>query len=228
MPTLEIDRQTKTLLALRGLVKRWAGGRAPVLDGLDLSLEPGTTAHVFGPNGVGKTTFLRVAAGLILAEQGTVSLDGLCPERDGRGYQRRLGFLSAGNTGLYARLTAHQHLDYSARLALVRRARRQSLIQRSLERFDLWSLSARRLDRMSMGERQRVRLAMAFLHEPDVLLLDEPQTSLDDLGLEILASALEATRESGGSAVCCSATADTGRLAFDDRYLLEAGRLVSA
>lgn len=228
MPTLETNRQIEPLLALRGLVKHWGADRAPVLDGLELSLEPGTTAHVFGPNGVGKTTFLRVAAGLILAERGTVSLGGLSPDTATRLYQRRIGFLSAGNTGLYARLSAQQHLDFSARLALVGRAARPGLIQRSLERFDLYPLRTRRLDRISMGERQRVRLAMAFLHEPDVLLLDEPQTSLDDVGLQILASALDGTRDAGGAAICCSATSETGELGFDSRYLLTGGRLVAA
>ncbi len=105
------------LLVLNAIHKRW--GKLSVLEGVDLSVPRGSLVSVCGANGTGKTTLLRIAAGLIHPESGTVALDGLHPERDRRAYLARLGFLSAGDRSLYARLSARRHLDLCARLALM-------------------------------------------------------------------------------------------------------------
>src|SRR5436190_7192108 len=90
------------LLALRGITKAWAG--RTVLDDLDLRLEAGTVSWLAGANGAGKTTLLRIAAGMIDPDEGTVELCGLGPRRHRRRFRRRLGFLSAGDRGVYGRL----------------------------------------------------------------------------------------------------------------------------
>jgi ABC-2 type transport system ATP-binding protein len=189
-------------LALHGIVKRWPG--APrLLEEVDLILEPGTALAVVGRNGTGKTTLLRVAAGLIAPDEGSVRVCGLDSEHDRSEFQRRAGFVSAGNTGLYARLNGRHHLEMWARLALLPRARRATAIERVVERFALGELLDRRVDRMSMGQRQRLRLALAFLHEPSVVLLDEPGASLDDDGLAILGGAVDELKAGGGAALVC-------------------------
>lgn len=189
-------------LAMTGIVKRWP--RVPVvLEGVDLTLEPGTAIAVVGRNGTGKTTLLRIAAGLIMPEQGAVRLEGLDPERDRTEFQRRLGFGSAGNSGLYARLKTEHHLDMWAKLALLPKARRTEAIERVRDQFELEPLWGRRVDRISMGQRQRLRLALAFLHDPTVVLLDEPTTSLDDEGIALLGRAIESLKARGGGALVC-------------------------
>ena len=110
------------ILVARGIAKRW-GKRPPVLDSVDLELHPGVVVGLVGQNGAGKTTLLRVMAGLIDADSGDVRLEGLSPKKDRREYQKRIGFASAGQGGLYARLSVRNHLDYWARLALLRRGR---------------------------------------------------------------------------------------------------------
>src|SRR3954463_6218107 len=80
-------------LAMRGIVKRWKGAPAPVLAGVDLDLEPGRLVAVSGRNGTGKTTLLRIAAGLIAPDSGVVSVAGFDPERERREFQRRVGFV---------------------------------------------------------------------------------------------------------------------------------------
>lgn len=120
-------------LAVRAVSKSWDRGRQRVLDAVDLVLEPGMLTSLVGSNGAGKTTFLRIVAGLIAPDSGTVTVDGLQPERDRREYQRRIGFLSAGQTGLYARFTVIQHLRYWARIAFVDRGRRAAAVERSLD-----------------------------------------------------------------------------------------------
>jgi|Tabmets5t2r1_1033131.scaffolds.fasta_scaffold01988_4 ABC-2 type transport system ATP-binding protein len=210
-------------LGVWGVRKRW--GDQIVLDGVDLRIDPGTAIHVSGRNGTGKTTLLRIAVGLIHADSGSVELDGLDPVRDRRAYQSRLGFLSAGDRGLYARVSVRDHLRLWARLALLPRSRTGEVIDRALDAFDLRELAARRVERLSMGQRQRVRLAGVFLHDPSIVLLDEPRTSLDGDGIRLLTSLLEDFRSGGGAIVWSSPTGERAELDFDVSYTLEEGRL---
>jgi ABC-2 type transport system ATP-binding protein len=213
-------------LELRGVSRSY--GAQPVLSGAELVVPAGAVAWLGGPNGAGKTTLLRVAAGLILPDAGEVRLFGLDPERDRHAYQRRLGVLSAGDRGLYARLTVVQNLEFSAGLALIRGGRVAASIERALTRFDLGELAGRRVDRLSTGQRQRVRLATALLHDPDVLLLDEPHASLDDRGLALLEAALDELAGREGAALWCSPTMDTARLRADLRWRIDGGAVVPA
>jgi ABC-2 type transport system ATP-binding protein len=211
-------------LVLRDVERRW--GRRPVLKGASLRLSAGSVTWLGGPNGAGKTTLLRVAAGLILPHSGSLSLCGLDPERDRRAYQRHLGYLSAGDRGLYARLTVAANLEFWAGIALVPFSRKRRMVDAAWQRFDLGELLDRRVDRLSMGQRQRVRLAMTFLHDPQVVMLDEPHTSLDDAALGLLAAALDELTGRGGSALWCSPAARQLPLRAEVRLLLEDGRVL--
>jgi ABC-2 type transport system ATP-binding protein len=210
-------------LAVHEVVKRF--GELTVLDGVELELEPGEAVLVAGRNGAGKTTLLRIAAGLIAPDQGVVSAFGLSPERRARDYRRRVGLLSAGDRGLYARLTVRQNLEFNAALALIPNARRAAAIDRALARFSLEPLSPRRVDRISLGQRQRVRLALAFLTDPGLVLLDEPSTSLDEAGIAGLREALADVTARGGAALWCAPTGTPPALPADRAYVLEQGVL---
>jgi ABC-2 type transport system ATP-binding protein len=210
-------------LLMRGVSRRYGG--KTILDALDLEVPPRTSVMVAGPNGVGKTTLLRVAAGVITAHGGSVRLAGLDPDADWREYHRRLGFLSPGDRGIYARLTVRQNLDFWAHLALVPRRSRRASVELALERFALQELATRRADRLSMGQRQRVRLALTFLHEPSLVLLDEPATSLDQEGMDLLRRVVREHTVRGGSLLWCAPTGDHHGLVADRAFLLTGGKL---
>jgi ABC-type multidrug transport system ATPase subunit len=108
------------------------------------------------------------------------------------------------------------------------RERRASSCERMLDAFALRDLADRRVDRMSMGQRQRVRLAGAFLHDPDAILLDEPGTSLDDEGLDLLVAEIRRVREAGRSVLWCVPTGATGLVDNDRTLKIENARLVEA
>ena len=209
-------------LVVSDVSKSW--GERHVLRSVNFSVPPGVTAWVGGKNGVGKTTLLRIVAGLVLAEEGDVKLDRLDPRSDRREYQRRIGFLSAGDRGLYARLSVRQNLDLWASLAFLRGEPGQEAIAAMIERFSLEELAESRVDRLSLGQRQRVRLSMSFLHQPRLIMLDEPANSLDEDGIALLAAVLADQSSRGGSAIWCSPSppdlAEVTRL-----YELRDGRL---
>jgi ABC-type multidrug transport system ATPase subunit len=213
------------VLELEGLYHRWKGPKPLVLDNASLTLGAGAVTWIGGRNGVGKTTLLRLAAGILLPQRGSVRMGRLTPSAKGGRYQRAVGFLSAGDRGLNARMRVRQQLDYWARLAYVPRERRAELVARSLRQFGLEEFAERRVDRMSMGQRQRIRLAMAFLHEPRVLLLDEPRNSLDDDGYEVLGKQIRWVTGRGATVLWCSPRGEDRVLACDAGYTLEDGRL---
>jgi ABC-2 type transport system ATP-binding protein len=230
----EIERPTLAAIAtppplqITGLVKRWRKAPAPVLNGVELSVGEGQRVWIGGRNGAGKTTLLRIASGLIDPDQGDVRAYGLHPVRNRREFHRRVRFLSAGNTGLYARLTVRQQIDCWARIALLPRDTRAAAVDEILDAFALRELEGHRSDRLSMGQRQRLRIALAFIGRPDVLLLDEPHTSLDGEGGAALREAIDATARRGGAVVWCSPTGEQMDFEFEGRFVLENGTLMPA
>jgi ABC-type multidrug transport system ATPase subunit len=203
--------------ALSGVTRHWGRGdrRWAVLRDVNLELAPGSAICVTGANGAGKTTLLRIAAGVLAPDHGSVMLDGLTPEGAWREYHRRIGFLSAGDRGLYARLSVRGHLEHWLALSLVPRSQRLGMIVDTLERFDLLALAERRTDRLSLGQRQRLRLGLAFSHRPLLMLLDEPHNSLDPDGHARLADAMGEVRERGGAILCCAPAGERRPDLFD-------------
>lgn len=215
-------------LSLRTVSKAWDKGRVPVLRRVDLDLGAGETVRIAGRNGVGKTTLMRIAAGLIDPDRGRVEVFGLSPDGHSERCQRLVSFLPAGDRGLYARLTVRRQLDFCARIALVSRKDVAARVEEAISTFDLGELADRRVDRMSMGQRQRLRIAMTFLPRPEVVLLDEPLTSLDGEGAAILYTAIERLLAGGGAVLWCSPAGEHTDYDFDRTLMLEQGKLVPA
>jgi heme exporter protein A len=184
------------VIRARGLAKRYGDKR--VLRGIDFHLPRGGFLLVTGPNGSGKTTLLRVCAGLTAASAGEVEVDA---ERG------EIGFV--GHEPLvYRELTALENLDLYGRLYRV--PERRERIGMLLERFGIWETRNERVATFSRGMAQRLALCRAFLHEPRLLILDEPYSALDSAGAELLDRELSDTR---AGATFLVATHDPARLA---------------
>jgi ABC-2 type transport system ATP-binding protein len=215
------------LVSFEGIWRSWGRGKGrwAVLRGIDLDVAAGTVTGIGGRNGAGKTTLLRIATAILSPDQGTVTVDGLRSDDNWREYHQRIGFLSAGDRGLYARFSVRGHLEYAARIAFVPRARRREAIDEALVRFGLTELTRRRADRLSQGQRQRLRLALTVVHDPKVLLLDEPRNSLDDEGLEMLSRAIDDVVARQGAVIWCSPAGEAQPVGFDQTYVIEEGIL---
>jgi len=160
------------MIGARGLGKRF--GEKRVLRGVDLELPDGGFAVVTGPNGSGKTTLLRICVGLALPSEGELVV----------GVQRaQVGYL-AHDPLVYRELSALENLELYGRLYRV--PERRERIGMLLERFGLWDVRADRVSSYSRGMTQRLALCRALLHDPALLVLDEPYTALDAQGAELL------------------------------------------
>ena len=184
------------MIHAHGLAKRYGAKR--IFDGLDLDVERGGFVLVTGPNGSGKTTLLRVIAGLAYPTKGEIEVD---VDRAG------LGFL-AHESLLYRELTALENLELYGRLYRVPERRERSGML--LERFGLWEVRNERVSSFSRGMVQRLALCRVFLHEPELLLLDEPFSALDAQGAELLERELAERR---GHATFLVSTHEPERLA---------------
>jgi len=160
------------MIRARGLEKRY--GRRRALAGVDIELPRDGCLLVTGPNGSGKTTLLRLVAGLAAPTRGTLEVD---IDRS------RMGFL-AHEPLVYRELTALENLDLFGRLYRV--PERRERIGMLLERFGLWESRNERVAAYSRGMTQRLALCRALLHDPDLLVLDEPYSALDDQGAGLL------------------------------------------
>jgi heme ABC exporter ATP-binding subunit CcmA len=205
---------------VRGLTKGYGG--PPVLRGVDLTLEGGAALALLGPNGAGKSTLLRVLAGLHKPQEGSVLLGGEPLEAEDAELRRLLGFVSH-ELLLYAGLSARENLRFTASLFGLRDAERR--IEEVLSAVGLDWVGPRPVRAMSRGMAQRLTTARALLHEPRLLLLDEPMTGLDPAGIRGLEAILVRFREAGGAILMTThdlshVTPVATRVAF-----LRAGRL---
>lgn len=205
----------------RGLTRLFGDLRA--VDSVDLSIEPGTIYGFLGRNGAGKTTLIRMLLGLIGPTSGDVALLGRpVDSRGGRaGPWSRVGYLVDG-PGLYPQMSTADHLG----LAAAYRRLPEAAARTVTERLALGPYLGVRAGRLSMGNRQRLALAMALIHDPDLLILDEPTNGMDPAGVvEIRALLLDAARR--GTTVFMSTHIVTELARTADRIgIIDSGRLV--
>ena len=194
-------------------------GDRSVLRGVDVSVPWGQTAALFGPNGAGKTTLLRILAGLSRADAGEIRIAGLRMRRSGGRARTLVGFVGH-QTMLYSDLTCRENLVFYAKLYGVDRP--QTRIDSVLDQLNLADRADRRVRTLSHGMQKRLSIARAILHEPAVLLLDEPESGLDATSLETLGTLLRDWAASGRSALLTTHNAVVG-LTWADRLLLLAG-----
>jgi ABC-2 type transport system ATP-binding protein len=165
------------VLEIEGLTKRY--GEQVALDGLTVAVPPGQVVGLLGPNGSGKTTAMRIIFGVIPADAGTVRYRG---EPVGVEQRRRFGYMPE-ERGLYPDMRVHDQLVYLARLAGVPKRDARTRSDVLLERLGLSDRAGDPVERLSLGNQQRVQLAAALVHEPEALVLDEPFSGLESVAV---------------------------------------------
>lgn len=211
------------MIKVKNLVKRF--GHKTVLNGLNFDVQQGEFVGLLGPNGAGKTTFLRILASLARPDLGQVSIAGIpIPEQAAR-VRRQLGFVSHQPL-LYDDLTARENLFFYGRMYALHDI--QERADRILEEVGLYSRRMDLVRTFSRGMRQRLAIARAILHDPDVILFDEPHTGLDQDAGEMLDRVLVDVAAHGRTVVITSH--DLARVAdLATRYdVLSRGVIISS
>ena len=192
---MDASRKPQTVIEVRNLTKYY--GRAPALKDMNLSINAGECVAVFGRNGAGKTTLLRILAGLARPSSGNVKIgfpDGKTP-----GFRRAaIGYLSHGMS-LYSDLTALENLRFFA--GLMNAPSDNDTLIRHIDSVGLGGREMEPVRNYSRGMLQRLAIVRAFIHDPEILLLDEPFTGLDHIGREVLGNYIGRTAAEGKTCV---------------------------
>ncbi len=171
-------------------------GEVVAVDGVTFTARDGSITGLLGPNGAGKTSTLRMITTLVKPDRGTVRIDGVDAGVDPIGVRRRLGVLPDAR-GLYPRLTSREHIRYFGRLHGLGGAELEKRIDDLLVQLDLSSIADRRTQGFSQGERVKVALARALVHQPANVLLDEPTNGLDVLATRATRDLIRKLRDAG-------------------------------
>lgn len=208
-----------TAIQLRGLRKRFGGFEA--LRGIDLDVEPGEVFGFLGPNGAGKSTTIRILLDEIRASTGTATLLGLDSRRDAVVLHRRLGYLPS-DLALPGKLTGRETLRFLARL---RGGVAQGRIKALAERFD--ADLDKRTGELSTGNRQKIGLIAACMHDPELVIMDEPNTGLDPLVQHEFQRLLRELVDDGRTVLLSSHTLSEVQRVADRVGIIRAGELVA-
>ncbi len=194
--------------------------------GLSLRVDAGEVYALLGANGAGKTTALRCLATLLAPSEGTARIDGHDAVREPLEVRRRLGFLAA-SMGLYARLTGRELLRYFARLQGIADADVEARVDDVVARFGLEAFADRLCGKLSTGQRQRVSIARAVVHDPPALVLDEPTLGLDVLSSQAIFDFIEDARARGRAVLFSTHQMSEVELLADRVGIIAGGRLVA-
>lgn len=209
------------MLELDALSRRY--GDVVALDGLSFTVKPGQLFGFVGANGAGKTTAMRIVVGLERADGGEVRWQGAPVAREAR---RRFGYLPE-ERGLYPNMEARWQLIYLARLRGVERDEAAEAATAWLERLGLGDRADEPVDHLSLGNQQRVQLAAAMVHDPELLLLDEPFSGLDPIGVDALVEMLAEVAGRGVGVVFSSHQLELVERLCDAVAIIDDGRLVA-
>ena len=201
-----------------------AFGNVVALDGISFEVPPGRIVGFVGRNGAGKTTAMRIALGVLQADAGEVRWRGAPVDTAVR---RRFGYMPE-ERGLYPKMRVLEQLVYLARLRGVARDTARTRATELLDTLEVLGSPSDRIESLSLGNQQRVQLAAALVHAPELLVLDEPFSGLDPVGVDVLTAVLRReARDEGAAVVFSSHQLELVERLCDEVVLIDHGRLAA-
>ncbi len=210
------------MLRLRGITKSYGTHR--VLDDVTFDVRPGRLTGFVGGNGAGKTTTMRIVLGVLAKDAGEVLLDDAPVSADDR---RRFGYMPE-ERGLYPKMKVGEHIAYLARLHGFSKADATARANALLERLGLGERLNDNVETLSLGNQQRAQIAAALVHDPEVLILDEPFSGLDPLAVDVVAGVLQERAAQGSPVLFSSHQLDVVERLCDDLVIIAGGTIRAA
>jgi ABC-2 type transport system ATP-binding protein len=218
------DPHPAPALRLDGLAKAYGSKRA--VDGLDLEVRAGELYALLGPNGAGKTTTLRMVAGLLRPDAGGISVFGVDARADPPAAKRMIAWLP-DEPMLYDKLTPLEYLEFVAGLWDVEPATAKARGEQLLKMLGLWDERGQRCEGFSRGMKQKAALAGALIHDPRLMILDEPLTGLDAAAARQVKDLLQQRTRVGGTVILTTHILEVAERVADRIGIIQHGRLLA-
>jgi ABC-2 type transport system ATP-binding protein len=208
------------ILAVRDVVKTFGDVRA--VDGVSFSVRRGTITGLLGRNGAGKTTTIRMITGIFMPDSGAIEWRG---GQNGTAFRDRIGYLPE-ERGLYKQMKIVELLLFLAEIKGRRGPEVRKSIDRWMDRFELDEKRDAKVEQLSKGNQQKVQLIATLLHEPDLIILDEPQSGLDPVNMVLVRNLLRELRDEGRTILLSTHMMGEAERMADDIVLIHRGRVV--
>lgn len=211
------------MLEISQLQKKF-GKENTAVDDVSLSVAKGSIYSLIGPNGSGKTTIIKIIAGLLQPTSGSVTIDGIDVVEAPTEAKAKIGYIP-DNPTVWGKMTGREFLHFTGALYGMEEQERESRIDKFLPVFSLEGVDDMYFEYYSRGNRQKFTILAALLHEPELLLIDEPIIGLDQESVEILEGLLQDFRDDGGSVLITTHILDIADHVTDAAAVLSAGRI---
>lgn len=209
------------ILAVRDIVKTFAHVRA--VDGISFTVRRGTITGLLGRNGAGKTTTIRMITGIFMPDSGSIEWSGGAP--GGGSFRDRVGYLPE-ERGLYKQMKVVEQLIFLAEIKGRRAAEVRPHIDRWLERFELTEKRDAKVEELSKGNQQKVQLIGTLLHDPELIILDEPQSGLDPVNMRLVRDLLRELKDEGRTILLSTHMMGEAEKMADEIILIHRGQVV--
>jgi sodium transport system ATP-binding protein len=224
-----VDRITKTFSVSRQqrreMGPEFKGTRIDAVREVSFTCRPGRIFTLLGPNGAGKTTMLRMIATMLKPSAGTITVAGIDTVKEPVEVRKRIGFLT-GNTGLYARLTPDEMIKYYADLYGLDAATFKRRREEIYSLLGIHEFAGRRIGKLSSGMKQKVSLARTIIHNPDVVVFDEPTAALDVVTSRAIIQLIKKCREENKTVIFSTHRMGEVSLLSDDLAIIHRGSLI--
>jgi sodium transport system ATP-binding protein len=201
-------------------------GEVRAVDGVSFTCTPGEVFGLLGANGAGKTTTLRMLATVIAPTSGTARVAGYDVVTEGAKVREAIGFLSS-STALYGRLTAREMVEYFGRLYGLSEVRLSERVDAIFDELEMNEFAGRRCDKLSTGQKQRVSIARSIVHDPRVMIFDEPTTGLDVMTARTITRFIRKCRADGRTVIFSTHVMSEAESLCDRIAVIHAGRVAA-
>ncbi|HEX7262813.1 MAG TPA: ATP-binding cassette domain-containing protein [Candidatus Dormibacteraeota bacterium] len=202
-------------------------GKNKVLRGISFAAQPGEIFGLLGPNGAGKTTTLRIISTLLSPDSGTVEVLGFDTKKAPEEVRRRIGVVTA-DIGVYPRLSARENITYFAQLSDVTDEELRRRVDSVIERLDIGDFASQRAESLSSGQKQKVAIARAIVHDPQVLMFDEPTSNLDVLASKEVREFMVESKDHGRCVIFSTHVMHDAERLCDRITILHEGQVVAS